>query len=168
MANSHGVKIKSFYADNVIYTEKAFTNEVANCGQTIYFCGVGTHHQNGVAENHIGRLTQGFRTNLLHTQRRWSEAIGEILWPFSCKKYERRYNDLSLDKSGLSPLQTNLNVYEPFKIRDYHTFGCPVYILNGKLQAVGSKFPKWQPHSRLGVYLDQSPCHAGNLALELN
>ena len=53
MANSHGVKIKYFHADNGIYAEKDFTDEVANCGQTISFCGVSAHHQNSVAENHI-------------------------------------------------------------------------------------------------------------------
>ena len=159
MANFHGVKIKSFHADNGVYTEKALTDEVANCGQTISFCGAGAHHQNVVAEHHIGRLTRGSRNNLIHVQRQWPEAIGEILWPFAWKYYERRYNDLSLDKNGLSPLQKKSNVYEPFKIRDYRTFGCPVYILNEKFQAVGSKFLKWQPRSHLGVYLGWSPCH---------
>ena len=90
MADSHGVKIKFFHADNGIYAETAFIHEVTDCGQTISFCGVGAHHQNGVAENHIERLTRGSRTNLLHAQWRWPEAIGEILWPFSWKDYERR------------------------------------------------------------------------------
>ena len=59
-------------------------------------------------------------------------------------------------------------VYEPFRIRDCHTFGCPVYILHDKLQTVGSELPKWQPWSRLGIYLGQSPCYVGNVALVLN
>ena len=103
---------------------------------------VGAHHQNGISESHIGLLTRGSRTNLLHAQRRWPEAIGEILWPFSWKDYERRYNDLHLDKDGLSPLQKYSKIYQPFRIRDYHTFGCPEYILDGKLQTAGGKMPK--------------------------
>ena len=59
-------------------------------------------------------------------------------------------------------------MYEPFRIRDYHTFGCSVYVLEGKLQSVGSKVSKLNPHARLGVYLGRSPCHAGSVALVLN
>ena len=85
MADSHGVVIKSFHADNGIYAEKVFTDEVTACGQTITFCGVGAHLQNGVAENHIGCLTRGTRTSILHAQRRWPEAVGKILLPFAWK-----------------------------------------------------------------------------------
>ena len=138
------------------------------CGETITFCGVGAHHQNGVTENHISRLTRVTRTSIFHAQRRWPEAVGEILWPFSWKDFVRRYNDLHLDKAGLSPLQKHSQMYEPFRIRDYHTFGCTVYVLEGKLQSVGSKVPKWNPRARLGVYLGRSPCHAGSVSLVLN
>ena len=94
MADSHGVMIKSYRADNGIYAEKAFTDKVEISGPTIIFYGVGAHHQNGVSESHIGLLPRGSRTNLLHAQRRWPEAIGEMLWPFYWKDFERRYDDL--------------------------------------------------------------------------
>ena len=58
-------------------------------------------------------------------------------------------------------------MYEPFRIRDYHTFGCPVYVLDGKLQAIGSKLPRWDSRARLGVYLGRSPCYADSVALVL-
>ena len=121
IADSHDVKVKYFHADNGRYAEKAFTDEFTECRQTITFCGVGAHHQKGLAENHIGRLTRGPSTNLLHAQICWREVIGEILWSFAWKDYERSYNDLQLDKDGLSPLHKFSSVYEPFRIRDYHT-----------------------------------------------
>eukprot|EP00957_Ditylum_brightwellii_P032465 2460252-Ditylum_brightwellii.AAC.2 len=52
---------------------------------------------------------------------------------------------------------------------DFHTWGCPVYILDSSLQTgTGIGPPKWDPRSRAGVYLGHSPHHAGNVALVLN
>ena len=36
------------------------------------------------------------------------------------------------------------------------------------MQTIGDKIPKWNPRARLRVYLGQSPCHTGNVALVLN
>ena len=168
MADSFGVVVRSFHADNGIFAEKIFVDEVTLCNQTISFCGVGAHHQNGKVENHIGRLTRGSRTLLLAAQRRWPEAIGEILWPFAWKDYERCYNELSIGSDGLTPIEKFSSTKRELRLRDYHPWGCPVYVLEGNLQTVGSKVPKWDPRARLGVYLGRSPCHAGNVALVLN
>ena len=62
------MSIKSHHDDNGIYVEKSFTDEAAGCGQKITFYGAGAHHQNEVSENHIGKLTRGSRTNLLHAR----------------------------------------------------------------------------------------------------
>jgi len=44
------------------------------------FCGVGAHHQNGIAEKRIGVLQKRATTLLLHAQRRWPDAINSHLW----------------------------------------------------------------------------------------
>ena len=67
MDYSHGVQINSFHADNGIYAEKAF-DEVAESGQTMSFCRVGAYHQNGIAEDHVEKLTQWSYTNFHRTQ----------------------------------------------------------------------------------------------------
>lgn len=46
--------------------------------------------------------------------------------------------------------------------------GCPVFVLDSRLQSGGSKIPKWDPRAQVGVYLGHSPCHAGSVALVLN
>lgn len=69
-AHDHGVKISHYHTDNGIFAEKAFRNAVDNSNQTISYCAVGAHHQNGIAECRIGILTHGARTKLLHAQRR--------------------------------------------------------------------------------------------------
>ena len=88
-AESHGVSVRAFHADNGIFAEKAFRDEVSSSNQRITYCAVGAHHQNGIIERHIQTLTHGARTNLLHAQRRWPEARGSILWPFAWKDFER-------------------------------------------------------------------------------
>ena len=84
------------------------------------------------------------------------------------RNYKLGYNNLQLDDKDHSFLQKLSKVYEPFKIRDYHTFGCPVYLLQDNLQTAVSKYPKLYPRVRLGVYLERSSYHAGNVALVLN
>ena len=55
-----------------------------------------------------------------------------------------------------------------FQLKHYHTFGCPVYILDSRLQTNTKGVPKWEPQSRLGIYVGHSSAHAGNVALFLN
>ena len=126
MAEYNGILIKSVHADSRVYAEKAFRDELARSNQTINFYGAGANHQKEAVKHHIDRMTRGTRTNLLHAQIRWSEAIGEFLWPYAWKDYGHRCNDIQLDDKGHSPLQTFSRVFEPFKIRDYQTFGCTV------------------------------------------
>jgi hypothetical protein len=42
--------------------------------QTIDFCGVGAHHQNGVAERDIFTVTEMARAMLLHAVLHWPDV----------------------------------------------------------------------------------------------
>ena len=53
LAEQCGHEIKSFCADNGVYTAKDFKDDLLEHGQTITFCGVGAHAQNGAAERSI-------------------------------------------------------------------------------------------------------------------
>ena len=58
-------------------------------------------------------------------------------------------------------------MHNKINIRHYHTFCCPVYALDARLQ--GSSFiPKWYDQVRVGVYVGRSPIRAGNVSLVLN
>jgi len=52
-------------------------------------------------------------------------------------------------------------------VRGFHPFGCPVFVLDSKIQG-GGAIPKWNPKARVGVYLGHSPCDIGSVALVLN
>ena len=78
-----------------------------------------------------------------------------------------RYNCISLDKDGRSPLEKFSGIVSNLLFTNFHTLGCPVYILAEANQGAMKK-PKWEPHSHTGIYLGHSPCHAGSVVLVLN
>ena len=53
LAATHEVTIRRYHADNGHFSKKAFHADVDDANQLISYCGVGIHHQNGIAENHI-------------------------------------------------------------------------------------------------------------------
>ena len=53
------------------------------------------------------------------------------------------------------------------KVNTFHTFGCPVYALDRGLASC-KKIPKWDPRCILGLYLGNSPRHAGSVSQVLN
>ena len=58
---------------------------------------------------------------------------------------------------------------EKIPVKSFHTLFCPVYVLDSRLQSAGGPGPpKWEPRSRIGVYLGHSPFHAGSVALIFN
>ena len=48
IAEQHVVHIRHYHCDNYRFADRAFMDDVCKAGQTITFCGVGAHHQNGV------------------------------------------------------------------------------------------------------------------------
>ena len=50
----------------------------------------------------------------------------------------------------------------------FHNFRCPCFLLDPRLQSGLSTCLKWEPRSRLGIYVGNSPDHAGTVALVLN
>ena len=81
-----------------------------------------------------------------------------------------RMNNLHVDMHGQTPEMKFLKTIGSSTIlRHFHTSGCPVYILDARLQSVGGGGPpKWYPQARLGIYLGHSPSHAGSVALVMN
>jgi hypothetical protein len=80
----HGVRVQHYHADNGIFENEAFSNEVMHSGQTISYAVVGAHHQNGKAEKF---------------------AIGPQLWPYAMKLANEIANSAPSDPEGVSPLE---------------------------------------------------------------
>jgi len=83
--HSHGIRSKAYHADNGRFADQGFRVDCLQNNQIITFCGVGSHHQNGIAETKIKDLTLCARTMLLHAKRMLPEYISTILWPFALK-----------------------------------------------------------------------------------
>ena len=83
MSHSFGIPIQSYHADNGIFAEKLFRNEISMSNQSISFCGVGAHHQNAIAECKIREVCYSSRTVLLHAKRKWPAVISTALWPYA-------------------------------------------------------------------------------------
>ncbi len=92
---SLGIDSKAYHADNGRFADKGFQDDCAQSNQIITFCGVGSHHQNGIAEQKIKDITLGRRTLLLHAKHMLPEYISTILWPFAVKCYEDCMNNLT-------------------------------------------------------------------------
>lgn len=169
-AASVGIVIHAYHADNGRFADKGFRDDCISNNQQISFCAVGAHHQNGIAERKIKDLTLGVRTLLLHAKHMLPEYITTILWPFALKCFEDRMNNLMHPADGRTPYQTFATLdTTPINISNFHTFGCPCYVLDHRLQSGSSiKIPKWEPRSRMGIYIGRSPLHASNVGLILN
>jgi hypothetical protein len=92
LSSSYAVTIRHYHADNGLFDTKAFKASVTKGGQTLSFCGVNAHHQNGKAESRIKDITIGGRTALLHAAHRWPKAIDASLWPAALKHYTNLRN----------------------------------------------------------------------------
>jgi hypothetical protein len=92
---SNGVCVKHYHADNGRFAETVFMADVARRGQTISFCGVNAHFQNGKAERRIRLLQDLARSQLLHAMHRWPLAITTNLWPYAILNVCSTLNDTS-------------------------------------------------------------------------
>ncbi len=148
--NSHGVKVRHYHADNGRFAETAFMAHVATMGQTISFCGVNAHFQNGKAERRIRTLQDIARTQLLHAIRKWPLAITTHLWPYAITNVANILNDIPAKGTTKSRLQLFSGSPIDPNIKHHHHIGIPVYVLNEEMQS-GKKIPKWASRARVGI-----------------
>ncbi|KAL7528961.1 hypothetical protein ACHAXR_004541, partial [Thalassiosira sp. AJA248-18] len=143
----HQRTVKHWHADNGAFAHNSFLNSVNAKDQTITFCGVGAHHQNGIIENKNKMLTLGARTLLLHGIRMWPQMIDTMFWPFAMKAAAERHNCLSIDGNNCTPASLLYNVpVESIPVKTFHTLFCPVYVLDSRAQSAGGPGPpKWEP-----------------------
>ena len=162
-----GVRVLHYHCDNGRFAVKAFVDDVRAAHQTITFCGVGAHHENGVVERRIRDITENARTSLLRAAHRWPKAIAANLWPQAIKHVINVRNSLPRPGKTESPLSKFAGTSIQPNLKHCHPFGCPVYVLQAPLQT-RSPFPKWGERSRIGIILCHSPHHASSVLLALS
>lgn len=170
VAREHGHKVHEYRADNHPFSSEEFVGSIDTPGgQTISYSGVGAHHQNGVAERAIQTITSWARTMMLHAILNWPDTADLELWPYAMDHAVWLWNHMPRRGTRISPVEQ----FSGSVTRDYsylmrcHVWGCPVYVLDPKLQD-GKKLPKWTPRSRRGQFLGFSPHHSSTVGRILN
>lgn len=90
-----GLTFKRLRAYNGIYKSKAFENHVLESKQSLSFCEVGAHHQNGMAERSIRTVFELAWTALLHAHSKCPDIITFELCPFAVRHDVDTWNDTS-------------------------------------------------------------------------
>ena len=72
-----------------------------------------------------------------------------------------------MDDDGINPMEKFAGTKKDIYLKNHHTWGCPVLVLDEILQGNIYLLPKRETRSRTGIYLDNSPFHVGSVALVL-
>jgi hypothetical protein len=168
LAIEEGIHIRHYHADNGVFASDAFKHDCKFYSQKLSFSGVGAHHQNGVAERNIKTISQWARANMIHSAFHWPEFATVKLWPQAIDYAIWVFNRLPSATTGLSPNELWSQCRDSsHDLRRAHVFGCPVYVLDPKLQD-GGKVPKWSSRARRGMFVGFSKLHSSLVPLILN
>ena len=162
-----GIKVQHSNEDNGPFADNVFPGDVKEKQQGITFCGVGAHFQNGIVEKKIRNLQGAARTMLIHAENRWPKAVNTSLWPYAIRYAAIVMNSTTLNKQTESPTEKLTGSTVKPTVRHFHSFACPVYILDHRLQS-SNALSKWKSRARVGINLGPSPRHARSVALVLN
>jgi len=108
---------------------------------------------------------------LLHTATHAPDLVTKDLRPMAMDHAAWLYNRIPDEVTGLTPLElwTKSTCTLTKEIRsNFHVWGCPVFVLEPKLQKGGVKIPKWAPCSRQGLNMGFSKSHSSSVALIMN
>jgi hypothetical protein len=148
--------VQHYHADNGRFADNKFCEAVAQKGQSLTFCGVNAHFQNGVAERRIRELQDHARTMLIHANRRWPQAINAHLWPYAIRMANEILNSTPDITRQFTPIEAFSGTKVATNPKHFYHFGYPVYVLSNVMQA-GQKIDKWSECTRVGIYLGPSP-----------
>ena len=116
-------------------------------------------------------ITQWARSMMIHSILMWPDQSQNVLelWPFALEHAAHVWNHMPRCDSKIAPIElfTNEKLTDYNAIARLHVWGCPVYVLDPKLQD-GKKVPKWNPRTRRGQCLGYSPEHSTHIGRTLN
>ena len=168
-AREIGRTVKAYHSDNGVFSSQEFKAHCTSLGQCITFSGVGAHHQNGVAERSIQTVSKLARVNLIHLMLHWPRQCKLNLWALVMNYAVWVYNCVPRESlGGLTPDEFWSGARSNHDdLRRAHVFGCPVYVLDARLQN-GKTIPKWESRSRQGMFVGFSSDHSSLVPLVLN
>ena len=135
IAEDMGVCIHHYHVNNGRFADKGFVQDCQKQHQGLSYCGVNPHFQNGITEKKIRNLQEQTRTMMLHALRKWSSMLSIHLWPYGLCTANDMCNFTLCKDSNISPIEESSGVAVQPKLKHYHTFGFPMYVLDKDLQA---------------------------------
>jgi hypothetical protein len=167
-AADSGVSIKKYHSDNGVFSSKQFKAHCKLMNQKLTFSGMGAKFQNGIAENAIKTVCNMARANMLHATMQWPGFSFLDLWPFAIAYAIWVHNHLPPSGAGWSPEELwNRTKFNSSPLLRAHVFGCPVYVLDPKLQD-NKPIPKWDTKAKQGIFVGFSPDHSTSVPLIFN
>jgi hypothetical protein len=136
----NGVVVQDYLTDSGALKANKFVSDIQETQQLLRYCGTNAHHQNGVAERAIQSISNMARAMILHSSMHWKDGIDASLWHMAVTYATHIYNNTP--NNGVSPMDIFTGSTIPrHRLMDTHVWGCPVYILDPKVQQ-GQKLPR--------------------------
>ena len=132
-SKSMGVKIQQYHADNERFADNLFLDIVQTSNQTIFFCSVGAHRQNGRSEKRIIDLHESARKMILHSISKRPKEINIHLWPYALRHASIVSNMVPDNIDGRSKLECFAQVQVASLLKNFLLFGCPLYAWHNEL-----------------------------------
>ncbi len=141
---SVAVELCHLHSDHEINI-KLFVEDCKNKFQTQSFSGDGSHHQNALSEESIQNIMNMAQTFLVHVCLHWSKYGTDhlALWGFAMKHTVWLHSHIPNHFSGLTHMEPCTKIKDNYcDLLCTHVWGCPVHVLDPKLQ-YGQKIPQW-------------------------
>jgi hypothetical protein len=162
----NGVVVQDYLTGSGAFNANTFVAHMKETHQKLRFCGTNAHHQNGVAERAIQTISNMAHAMILHSSIHWKNGCDSSLWPMAVSYAAHIHNNTP--RNGICPADVFTGATVPrHRLLDYHVWGCPVYVLDPKMQA-GKKLPRWEPRSGRGMFMGISSQHTNEVPQVLN
>ena len=99
------MKILHYHTDNGCFVDNAFIADCQAKHQSLSYCRVNTHFQNGIAECCIRVLQEQTRTSMLYAMKKWKKMVLICLWPYTMRHANDVTNVMPRMGEELSPLE---------------------------------------------------------------
>ena len=85
----------------------------------------------------------GSITLIIRTMRYCPESMTTILWTYTITDCSEKVNELKLDDDGITPMENSVDTKTSITLKNHHRWGCPVYVLDARLQGTIYCLPEW-------------------------
>ena len=71
---------------------------------------------------------------ILHAKIYWPDLITTMIWPYVLKSFSEKLNALKVNDYEITPMEKFTGITIDITLKNRHTWGCPVYVLDSILQ----------------------------------